>query len=343
MHVVDGVTDIGPILGNTSAVGNNQILKTNNSIGQEVVSSLTDSGTVLATTDTSMTGAATNTAFSLQAGVDATTQASTAALTLRGEDVTGGSTVTLTGGALTLRGGNNASTGNTNIGGAVTINGGNATGGTGTSDAGGAVSATGGNCTATTGGCTPGTFTATAGGFTAAFTNGAGSDAVLAAGLGTGNATAAHFKLKSPALSQTSGTTAQTQVTRFVTTVKAGSTTTATNTGILTIPIAANQTVGMTVFIHVETTQATPQNCSTEEDFHMAAQNTGGTITQQTTATTGLGTICSTGTLTIVPAFTTASSPITLNVAPAWTVIVPVTVTITVTIINNSQQDITLL
>lgn len=283
----------------------------------------------------------TNNAMLLQAGIDGTTGGATAVLTLRGEDVTGGSTASIAGGAVAIRGGNTASTGNSNAGGNVTINGGNATGGTGTSDVAGSVTATGGNCTATTGSCTPGSVTVTSGGFTAAFTNGAAADHIVAAGLGTGNAAVSHVKLQSPALSQTSGTTAQSQVTRWVEHVKAGSTSSGTPTSMFNIPLAASTTAGVFVTVHVETTQATPHNCSTTESFTAVAQNTASTITQQTT-TGQIGTICDTGTLTMTAAFSTAN-PTVFSVTPSWTTIVPTAVTITIEIHNLSQQDVTLL
>lgn len=56
LHVLNGATDVGPILGNTSAVGNNQILKTNNTVGQEVVSSIADNGTKVSTSEFLITG-----------------------------------------------------------------------------------------------------------------------------------------------------------------------------------------------------------------------------------------------------------------------------------------------
>jgi hypothetical protein len=58
VHVVDQTVDVGPILGNTSAVGNNQILKTNNTVGQEVISSITDNGTTISSAETLTIGTA---------------------------------------------------------------------------------------------------------------------------------------------------------------------------------------------------------------------------------------------------------------------------------------------
>lgn len=324
-----------------AAITANTILKaTDSTHGLAAASTLSDSGTILTVGDGTIQGVA-NTATTLLAGIDAATNGVSAILTLRGEDVTGGSTATLTGGTATIRGGNNASTGNTSVGGQVNINGGNATGGTGTSDAGGAVAITGGNCTSTTGSCAPGTTTVKSGGFTAAFTNGAASDTVIAGGLGTGNAAVSHVKIQSPALSQTSGTTAQTQVTRYVTHVKAGSTTTATATSMFNVALANNQTAGFEIIVHVETTQATPHNCSTTEEFLVAVQDTAATVTSQTTAGT-IGTICDTGTLTLAAAFS-AATPSVFTVTPSWTTIVPSSVTITIEIFNLSQQDISLL
>ncbi len=58
VHIVDQTVDIGPALANTAAVGNNQILKTNNTVGQEAASSITDNGTTIASTETLTIGTA---------------------------------------------------------------------------------------------------------------------------------------------------------------------------------------------------------------------------------------------------------------------------------------------
>jgi len=298
-------------------------------------------GTMQATT--SYSAAATNTALVFQAGVDGTTQASTAAATFRGEDVTGGSTATLTGGAATLRGGDNASTGNTSIGGAVTVRGGDATGGTGTSDAGGAATIRAGNCTSTTGGCAPGALSVTSGGFTAAFTNGAASDNTIAAGLGTGNAAVAHVKLQSPALGLSSGSTAQTQVTRWVNHTKAGSTTSATATTMFNVASATNTAWGVEVLVHVDLISSTPNVCGTTERFSLTGTNNNGTFGTVNIVAGTLSTLCSTGTLTLAVT-ATAANPSVVSVTPTWATITSITSsTITVQINNVSQQEIALL
>lgn len=172
-------------------------------------------------------------------------------------------------------------------------------------------------------------------------TNAAGTAHLVQGGLGTGNAAIGPVKIQTGNFSTTSGSTAQTQVTRLVTWSKAGSTTSATATNMFNIAVAASQTIGVEVIVHVETTQATPQNCSTTENFIASVQNTAATITQQTTAGT-IGTICSTGTLTLAAAFS-AATPSVFSVTPSWTTIVPTGVIITVEVHNLSQQDITLL
>lgn len=284
---------------------------------------------------------AANGPLTLQAGIDATTTGASAILTLKGEDVSGGSTASLAGGATTVRGGDNASSGATETAGAVTLRGGDTTNASAAVQTTGAVTIRGGNNTATGAGPTLGSVTITGGTQSGAATNVAGADVLLRGGLGTGNATPAHVKLQSPNFSSTSGTTAQTQVTTYVVHKKAGSTTTATATNMFNIPVATNQTIGVEVIVHVETTQATPQNCSTTENFIASVQNTASTITQQSTAGT-IGTICSTGTLTLAVAFS-AATPSVFSVTPSWTTIVPTAVIITVEVHNLSQQDITLL
>lgn len=244
-----------------------------------------------------------------------------------------------TNGSLTARGANNSSTTNASAGGSFTANGGDATGATGNT-IGGAFSGRGGNV-ATTGAGTPGAATLGGGGFTGAATNGVGADLTLFGGLGTGNATPSHVKIQQPCFVSASGTGAQAQCTRFVTHSKAGSTTTATATNMFNLPLAVNQTVGFKVLVHVESTQATPQNCSTTQEFYVSVQNTGGTITSNVTSATA-STICSTGTLTIAVA-ASAANPTVISVTPSWTTIVPTAVIISTEIDNLSQQDTALL
>lgn len=286
-------------------------------------------------------GSATNATSTYQGGQDATTTGASGTALVKGEDVTGGATATIAGGANTVRGGDNASSGGAESGGALTVRGGDASNAAGNSNVGGALTIRGGNVGST--GTTPtlGPVTITGGGVTAAATNIAGADVTIAGGLGTGNSTSAHVKLQEPTFSNTTGTAAQTQATTYVVHKKAGSTTSATATNMFNIAVAANQTIGVEVIVHVETTQATPQNCSTTENFIAAVQNTGGTVTQQSTAGT-IGTICSTGSLTIAVAFS-AATPSVFSVTPSWATIVPTGVIITVEVHNLSQQDITLL
>jgi hypothetical protein len=179
---------------------------------------------------------------------------------------------------------------------------------------------------------------------TGAATNVAGGDITVGPGLGTGNAQPGHTKLQSTTFSGTSGITAQTAVTAYVVHKKAGSNTSATATNMFQISVAANQTVGVEVIVHVETTQATPHNCSTTETFVLAVQNTSSTVTQASTAGS-TASICDAGTLTLsntTTAFTTAN-PAVFKVTPSWTTIVPTAVIITVEVHNLSQQDISLL
>lgn len=186
-----------------------------------------------------------------------------------------------------------------------------------------------------------GALTLRSGDLTAAATNGVGADVILRSGLGTGNAVSSHTKIQSPSFSTTSGTTAETSVTTYTVHKKAGSTTSATATNMFSLPVAASQTLNVTILVSVSTTQATPQNCATNEIFVASVQNTAATITQQTSAGT-LSTICSTGTLTLTAAFS-AATPSVFSVTPSWTTIVPTGVIITVTILNGSQQDVTFL
>lgn len=280
------------------------------------------------------------TAIVVQGGQDATT-GSPGGLTARGGSVTGGSTASLSGGTMTVQGGDNASSGATETGGAVTIRGGDTTNASAAVQTTGAVTIRGGNNSATGAGATLGAVTITGGTQSGAATNQAGADVTVAGGLGTGNSTSAHVKLQAPSFSNTSGTTAQTQATTYVVHKKAGSTTSATPTNMFQITVGANQTIGAEIIVHVETTQATPHNCSTTETFVAAVQNTAATVTQQTTAGT-TATICDTGTLTLAATFS-AATPSVFSVTPSWTTIAPSGVIITVEVHNVSQQDISLL
>jgi len=246
---------------------------------------------------------ATNTALTVQAGQDATTQASTAALTVRGEDVTGGSTASLTGGATTVRGGNNASTGASGAAGALTLQ---------------------------------------AGGMTGASTNLQGADVIVASGLGTGNAIASHTILKCPTYSQTTGTAAQTLVACNITIKTKGSTTSATATNMFSVPATGVSAAGGLVFVHVYTTQSTPHACSDSGIWEYAVQNDTSVTASINRVDATVTTICDTGTLTMTAAMTNAN-PSVFSVTPSWATIVPTAVWIEITIINPSDVDITLI
>jgi hypothetical protein len=292
---------------------------------------------------TGYSGTLATTAVTYQSGKDATAT-SPGAATFRGGDITSSSSNSIAGSAVTLRGGNNASTGTGESSGAVTINGGDITGGSANTSTTGNITIRGGNNFNTAAGSTIGGVTITGGSQTGAASNQAGADVVIAGGLGTGNSQPAHVKLQDPSFSNTSGTTAQSQVTTYVVHKKSGSTTSGAATSMFQIPVNTNQTIGVEVIVHVETTQATPHNCSTTETFVLAVQNTSSTITQTSTAGT-TASICDAGTLTLANTSTlfTTANPAVFKVAPSWTVIAPTAVIITVEVHNLSQQDITLL
>jgi hypothetical protein len=294
-----------------------------------------------ATVNAPVYGNTTNTATTVQGGTDATTTGAGGALTARGEDVTGGATASIAGGVVTLRGGNNASSGATETGGAVTVQGGDTTAASAAVNSPGAVTIRGGNNSSTGAASVPGSVSIAGGNQSGAATNTAGADVTIKGGIGTGNATPSHVKLQVPGFVSGSGSGAQSQVTSYVTHKKAGSTTSGTATNMFSIPIAANQAIGVEVIVHVETTQATPHNCSTTEVFIASAENTPPIVGQQTTAGT-IATLCDTGGLTLSTKFSIAN-PAVFSVTPSWTVIVPTAVIITVEVHNLSQQDISLL
>jgi len=262
---------------------------------------------------------AVGTAVIYQSGQDSTTT-STGGGTFRSGSITGGSTNTLSTGATILQTGDNSSTGTGETTGNLTVR--------------------SGNCGAASGACIPGTTTILGGGFTAAFTNGAGSDLFAEGGDGTGNAIPAHVWLKTPGFSSTSGSTAQVEATNYVVLKKSGGTSSGSGTTVFNVTIGASQTYALEVLVHFETTQATPQNCSSFERFLAVGQNTGGTITSQIISEApSVATICSTGTLTMALTNTNAN-PSVFTVTPTWTTIVPTATIITAEVHSMSQQDI---
>jgi hypothetical protein len=242
----------------------------------------------------------------------------------------------------TFRGADNNTTTASAAAGAATFRGGDETGATSNQTIGGNVTVRGGNTASTTSASTAGTVAITGGSFTGAITNTAGADVTIAGGLGTGNSTPAHVKLQMPCFVSASGTTAQTECTRYTVHIKAGSLTSATATNIFNIALANNQTAGAHIVVHVETTDGTPNNCSTQDEFDIVAQDTAGTVTTNVSSAVGQATICSTGTLTLTAA-ASAAAPTVISVTPTWTVTTPTAVKITVEIENLSQQDIVLL
>lgn len=252
---------------------------------------------------------------------------------------TGGSDTSQNGtlGSGTFKGGDNSGNTATNAGGAATLRGGDETGAS-AATVGGAATVRGGNVSSTSASSTPGAASITGGGFTGAATNATGADATVAGGLGTGSGNPSSYALKSPAIGA-SGTTPHVQILREFMQVKSTSLTSGTATTFFNIPVAANQTVGFAILVHVETTQATPQNCSTTQSFWVAVQNTSATITSNVSNGTA-ATICSTGTLTLALTVS-AANPTVVSITPSWTTIVPTGVIVTAKTTNLSQQDVT--
>ena len=346
--VIDQTTNIGCAVGEAAIIAANVLPKATGTTAGQIASSITDNGTIVSASEpyasATFEGTATNTAVTVQAGIDANTTGATAALLAKGEDVAGGSTASMAGGAITVRGGNNASSGATQTAGAVTIQGGDTTNASAAVQTTGAVTIRGGNNTATGAGGTLGPVSITGGTQSGAATNGgAGGNVTISGGLTTGNTQPAHVILKTPGMVPTSGSTAEVQATNYVVHKKLGSTTSAVATTMFNMTVAANQTIGAEIIVHVETTQATPHNCSSIERFMVAVQNTGGTVTSQIISESpSIATICDTGSLTMTLT-NTAATPSVFSVTPSWVTVVPVSVIITVEIHNLSQQDIALL
>jgi hypothetical protein len=264
--------------------------------------------------------------------------AASVGVTYQGGNDGGGATV----GSGGFRGSDNTSVTVGAIGGTATLRGGDMTTGTANQTLGGILTIRGGNTPSTASNAAGGPVTITGGGLTGAATNVPGADVTIAGGLGTGNSTPAHVKIQMPCFISASGTTAQAECTRYTVHIKAGSLTSATATNIFNIALANNQTAGAHIVVHVETTDGTPNNCSTQDEFDVVAQDTAGTVTTNVSSAIGQATICSTGTLSIAAA-ASAAAPTVISVTPTWTVTTPTAVKITVEIENLSQQDVTLL
>lgn len=176
----------------------------------------------------------------------------------------------------------------------------------------------------------------------------AGGAVVIQGGIGTGTATPAPVKIQSTALGLASANTQQSLVTRYVTHVKAGSTTSATPTTLFNIASATNSTWGVKILIHVQLISSTPNVCGTTQEFSLTGTNNNGafgtvSINAGTTAAGTLSTLCSAGTLTLAVS-ATAANPSVISVTPTWGTITSITsATITVEIWNPSQQEIALL
>ena len=286
---------------------------------------------------------AANTALTVTGGIPAATTGASGTLNATGENVNGGSTASMAGGAATFQGGDNASSGATETAGAVTLRGGDTTNASAAVQTTGAVTIRGGNNTATGAGPTLGTVTITGGTQSGAATNVSGADVTIAGGLGTGNATPAHVRIKSPTLGLASGSTAETQVTHWVSHAKAGSTTSATATSIFNIASATNTAWGLEVLVHVDLISSTPNVCGTTERFSLTGTNNNGAFGAVNIVAGTTSTLCSAGTLTLAVT-ATAANPSVISVTPTWATITAITsATITVTIDNVSQQEIGLL
>lgn len=171
-------------------------------------------------------------------------------------------------------------------------------------------------------------------------TNVQAADVTYGTGLGTGNAIAAHVILKDPSFSQTSGATAQTLITRYITLKSTGSTTSATATNIFSVAATGVPAAGGVVYVHVYTTQAAPHACSDMGIWEYSVQNdTAVSVSVQRVDATA-STICDTGTLTLTAAMS-AANPSVFSVTPTWTTIVPTNVWIEVIVENPSDVTIT--
>lgn len=199
----------------------------------------------------------------------------------------------------------------------------------------------GGNDASTNASSSPSPVIFSSGSATAA-NNLAGADATYECGTGTGTSTPCHVLLKSPAILGTSGATNQVEVTRHVIHTKTGLTS-GSATNIASIALAADQSAGLHIEVHVEAHDTTNHHsCSTVDVFDIVAQDTGGTVTTNVSSAVGLATICdSTNTLTMSVA-ASAAAPSMISVTPTLTGFTATQFWMTVKITNLSQQDITL-
>lgn len=251
-----------------------------------------------------------------------------------------GGTLTLTTGSGAFSGPLNIETGNGAAAGQVSISGGTGTGGTGT---GGGVGIVGGNGGASGSGGyvyidggnggTPGSVSISAGS-PLNISNGSGAEVQIQGGAanGTGVSGAIDFQTSYPIAS---GTTAQTLGDRLYIsgTVKSMSTTTGTATAFVALGLPTNNASGGAIVSYmIEASDGTHWDTATGS-FSVSLVNAGGTVTGTSAAITNESSNCNSGTLTAGATSITISGTYALvNVAPAWTTIVPTTVRLSYTV-----------
>jgi hypothetical protein len=172
-------------------------------------------------------------------------------------------------------------------------------------------------------------------------TNQSGSSTYIGPNIGTGNTNPFDTIVIGSAAPKGSGSTAQVPVQRMVVTrYKNPGTSSPAAINLFTIPMANNTTAQLKITASAEVHDATPHNCSTEEEFFVVLQKTGtGSVTSNISNVTP-ATICDSGTLMVAVAASNAN-PSQITVTWTWTLTATATASY-YTIQNFSQSDITL-
>lgn len=142
------------------------------------------------------------------------------------------------------------------------------------------------------------------------------------------------------ALVTTTGTTAQTLQSAYITgATKALSTTSATATTIATISTTTLSAGGVTFFYTVEATSATAADACTGS-INISWSNAAGTVAATAGAELGLAQSGSSGNITCAPTVTVATNVVSVKLTPVFTTIVPTAVRVFPSMLNNSRDSV---
>lgn len=167
-----------------------------------------------------------------------------------------------------------------------------------------------------------------------------GSQFSLAGSLGTGTGLPAPVVIQGADASVATGTTAQTEISRFVNADTKNLTTGAATT-LLSIPLATLQTTGGLVFIHMEATDGTNQ-CTLDDLVTYSAENSAGVFVNQTSKMGTGSTACTAAKSLTATYAVTSATPALLQVTPTLTGITATRFTAVYTVMHGGMTNPTL-